>query len=71
MLVISWDLCPQSTTVLDKGVLTVKDYVDFLFLNEEKLTKYHVSKHLFQRSEIEDSRFLVLDNLSLLSEIII
>lgn len=33
----------QSTTVLDKGVLTVKDYVDFLFLNE-KLTKYR-SKH--------------------------
>ena len=40
MLVISWDLRSQSTTVLDKGLLTAKDYVDFLFLNEEKSTKY-------------------------------
>lgn len=53
-------------------MLTVKDYVDFLSLNEEKLTKYHVvNTSVFQRSELEDSGFLVLDNLTLLSEIII
>ena len=34
-------MCSQSTTALDKGVLTAEDYVDFLFLEEEKL-KYHV-----------------------------